>query len=89
MRSAPVIVRGASKPIATIIKTMRSVDLKTHEPAMSHFERSDICVIPAAGVVGEAMVALVLADAFRQKFGGDSIAEIEKNYESYVSTYRP
>ena len=86
---APVVVRGASKPIATIIKTMRSVDLKTHEPAMSHFERSDICVIPAAGVVGEAMVALVLADAFRQKFGGDSIAEIEKNYESYVSTYRP
>ena len=85
---APVIVRGASKPIATIIKTMQSVDLKTHEPAMSHFERSDICVIPAAGVVGEAMVALVLADAFRQKFGGDSIAEIEKNYESYVSTYR-
>jgi chorismate synthase len=56
---------------------------------MSHFERSDICVIPAAGVVGEAMVALVLADAFRQKFGGDSIAEIEKNYEAYVSTYRP
>jgi chorismate synthase len=86
---APVVVRGASKPIATIIKSMRSVDLKTHEPAMSHFERSDICVIPAAGVVGEAMVALVLADAFRQKFGGDSIAEIEKNYESYVSTYRP
>ena len=86
---APVVVRGASKPIATIIKSMRSVDLKTHEPAMSHFERSDICVIPAAGVVGEAMVALVLADAFRQKFGGDSIAEIEKNYESYVNTYRP
>jgi chorismate synthase len=85
---APVVVRGASKPIATIIKTMQSVDLRTHEPAMSHFERSDICVIPAAGVVGEAMVALVLADAFRQKFGGDSIAEIEKNYESYVRTYR-
>jgi chorismate synthase len=86
---APIVVRGASKPIATIIKTMRSVDLKTHEPALSHFERSDICVIPAAGVVGEAMVALVLADAFRQKFGGDSMDEIEKNYESYVNTYRP
>ena len=57
--------------------------------APAHFERSDICVIPAAGVVGEAMVALVLADAFRQKFGGDSIAEIEKNFEAYVNTYRP
>ena len=84
---APIVVRGAAKPIATILKTMRSVDLMTREPVMSHFERSDICVIPSAGVVGEAMVALVLADAFRQKFGGDSIAEIEKNYEAYVSTY--
>ncbi|MFN8634454.1 MAG: chorismate synthase [Chloroflexota bacterium] len=84
---APVIVRGASKPIATIIRTMQSVDLKTREAAMSHFERSDICVIPAAGVVGEAMVALILADAFRQKFGGDSIAEIEKNYAAYVQSY--
>jgi chorismate synthase len=86
---APVVVRGAAKPISTLIKPLPSVDLVTHEPTPAHFERSDICVIPAAGVVGEAMVALVLADAFRQKFGGDSIAEIEKNYESYVNTYRP
>ena len=86
---APVVVRGAAKPISTLIKPLPSVDLITHEPTPAHFERSDVCVIPAAGVVGEAMVALVLADAFRQKFGGDSIAEIEKNYESYVSTYRP
>jgi chorismate synthase len=86
---APVIVRGAAKPISTLIKPLPSVDLITHEPTPAHFERSDICVIPAAGVVGEAMVALVLADAFRQKFGGDSIVEIEKNYEAYVSTYRP
>jgi len=86
---APIIVRGAAKPISTLIKPLPSVDLVTHEPTPAHFERSDICVIPAAGVVGEAMVALVLADAFRQKFGGDSIAEIEKNYEAYVSTYRP
>ena len=85
---APVIVRGAAKPISTLIKPLPSVDLVSHEATPAHFERSDICVIPAAGVVGEAMVALVLADAFRQKFGGDSIAEIEKNYESYVSTYR-
>lgn len=86
---APLIVRGAAKPISTLIKPLPSVDLMTHEATPAHFERSDICVIPAAGVVGEAMVALVLADAFRQKFGGDSIAEIEKNYESYVNTYRP
>jgi chorismate synthase len=86
---APVILRGAAKPISTLIKPLPSVDLITHEPTPAHFERSDICVIPAAGVVGEAMVALVLADAFRQKFGGDSIVEIEKNYEAYVSTYRP
>jgi chorismate synthase len=86
---APIIVRGAAKPISTLIKPLPSVDLVTHEATPAHFERSDICVIPAAGVVGEAMVALVLADAFRQKFGGDSIAEIEKNYESYVNTYRP
>jgi chorismate synthase len=86
---APIIVRGAAKPISTLIKPLPSVDLVSHEETPAHFERSDICVIPAAGVVGEAMVALVLADAFRQKFGGDSIAEIEKNYESYVNTYRP
>jgi chorismate synthase len=86
---APIIVRGAAKPISTLIKPLPSVDLLTHEPTPAHFERSDICVIPAAGVVGEAMVALVLADAFRQKFGGDSIAEIGKNYEAYVNTYRP
>ncbi len=86
---APIVVRGAAKPISTLIKPLPSVDLVTHEATPAHFERSDICVIPAAGVVGEAMVALVLADAFRQKFGGDSIAEIEKNYESYVNTYHP
>ncbi len=86
---APLVVRGAAKPISTLIKPLPSIDLATREESPAHFERSDICVIPAAGVVGEAMVALVVADAFRQKFGGDSIAEIEKNYESYVSTYRP
>jgi chorismate synthase len=86
---APIVVRGAAKPISTLIKPLPSVDLISHEPTPAHFERSDICVIPAAGVVGEAMVALVLADAFRQKFGGDSIAEIEKNYEAYVNTYHP
>jgi chorismate synthase len=85
----PIVVRCAAKPISTLIKPLPSVDLATHEASPAHFERSDICVIPAAGVVGEAMVALVLADAFRQKFGGDRIDEIEKNYKAYVSTYQP
>ncbi|MCC6176591.1 MAG: chorismate synthase [Chloroflexi bacterium] len=86
---APLVVRCAAKPISTLIKPLPSVDLATRQESPAHFERSDICVIPAAGVVGEAMVALVLADAFRQKFGGDSMAEIRQNYEAYVSTYRP
>jgi chorismate synthase len=86
---APLVVRCAAKPISTLIKPLPSVDLATRKESPAHFERSDVCVIPAAGVVGEAMVALILADAFRQKFGGDSIEEIEKNYEAYVSTYQP
>jgi chorismate synthase len=86
---APLVVRCAAKPISTLIKPLPSIDITTLKESPAHFERSDVCVIPAAGVVGEAMVALVLADAFRQKFGGDSIDEIEKNYEAYVSTYRP
>lgn len=85
---APVVVRCAAKPIATLIKPLPSVDLATREASPAHVERSDVCVVPAAGVVGEAMVALVLADAFRQKFGGDSMAEIMKNHDAYVATYR-
>lgn len=86
---APLVVRCAAKPISTLIKPLPSVDLATRQESPAHFERSDVCVIPAAGVVGEAMVALTLADAFRQKFGGDSMTEIEQNYEAYVRTYRP
>ncbi len=86
---APLVVRCATKPISTLINPLPSVDLATKEPAPAHVERSDVCVVPAAGVVGEAMVALVLADAFREKFGGDSVAEIRRNYEAYVDTYRP
>lgn len=85
---APVVVRCAAKPISTLIKPLPSVDLATHEHSPAHVERSDVCVVPAAGVVGEAMVALVLADGFRQKFGGDSLAEIRRNYDAYVATYR-
>jgi chorismate synthase len=86
---APLVVRCAAKPISTLIKPLPSVDLATKEESPAHVERSDVCVVPAAGVVGEAMVALVLMDAFRQKFGGDSIDEIRRNVESYVATYQP
>ncbi|HSR22885.1 MAG TPA: chorismate synthase, partial [Candidatus Eisenbacteria bacterium] len=65
---------------------MRSVDLATRERADAHYERSDVCVVPAAGVIGEAMVALTLADAFLEKFGGDSVAEIERNVRGYLAS---
>ena len=72
----PLIVRGAMKPLPTLTKPLRSVDIATHEPAEALRERTDSCTVPAAGVVGEAMVALVLADAYRQKFGGDHIDDV-------------
>src|SRR5437762_2935480 len=86
---SPLVVRGAAKPISTLIHPLPSVDLVTHEPQPAHVERSDVCVLPAAGVVGEAMVALVVADALRQKFGGDSMAEVRRNFDGYVAGYRP
>jgi chorismate synthase len=76
-------VRGFLKPISTLRRPLESVDLSTREPALAAYERSDVAVIPAAGVVGEAMVALVLAGAFLEKFGGDSLAETRRNYEGY------
>lgn len=80
----PVVVHGFMKPISTLLKPLATVDLKTHETARAHYERSDICVVPAAGVVGEAMVALVLAGALLEKFGGDSMGELRRNVESYL-----
>jgi chorismate synthase len=85
----PVVVRGYCKPISTLIHPLPSADLATHQPRPAHVERSDVVVVAAAGVVGEAMVAMALADAFRQKFGGDSVAEIERNYSAYQRTYLP
>ena len=73
---APLIVRGAMKPLPTLTKPLRSVDTKTHAPAQALRERTDSCTVPAAGVVGEAMVALVLADAYRRKFGGDHVDDV-------------
>jgi chorismate synthase len=80
-----IFVRGLLKPISTLRRPLESVDLRTREPALAAYERSDVAVVPAAGVIGEAMVALVLAQAFLEKFGGDSIGETRRNYEGYVA----
>ncbi|MEQ8330252.1 MAG: chorismate synthase [Longimicrobiales bacterium] len=81
----PVRVRGAMKPIATLRKRLPSVDLRDGSEGDAAVERSDVCAVPAAAVVGEAMVALVLADAFLEKFGGDSLGEIRRNFDQYVA----
>ncbi len=78
-----VVIRGYLKPISTLRKALGTADMVTKEPVQAAYERSDWCVVPAGGVAGEAMVALVLADAFLQKFGGDSLAEMRRNFESY------
>jgi chorismate synthase len=85
----PVVVRAALKPISTLANPLPSVDLLTADEVQAHYERSDVCVVPAAGVVGEAMVAIVLARAVLEKFGGDSLAETKRNHEEYVKTVRP
>ena len=82
----PIDLRVAIKPISTMKKPMPSIDLKTKEKVEAHYERSDVCVVPAAGVIGEAVVALTLADAFLEKFGGDSMAELERNHRSYLES---
>jgi chorismate synthase len=80
----PLIVRGAMKPLPTLTKPLRSVDTETHEPAQALRERTDSCTVPAAGVVGEAMVAFVLADAYRAKFGGDHIDDVREALDAYT-----
>ena len=78
-----VVIRGFLKPISTLRKPLGTANLVTKEPVQAAYERSDWCVVPAGGVAGEAMVALVLAGAFLQKFGGDSLAETRRNFENY------
>ncbi|MPN20170.1 Chorismate synthase [bioreactor metagenome] len=78
-------VRAAMKPIATVPRALRTLDTSTGEPAVAHHQRSDVCAVPAAGVVAEAMVALVLADACLEKFGGDSVAETRRNHQAYLA----
>jgi len=81
-------VSGYMKPIATLMKPLRSVDLSTMTEALATVERSDVCAVPAAAVVGEAMVGLVLADAFLEKFGGDSVREVAQNFGAYLEHVR-
>jgi len=81
-------VRAAMKPIATVPRALRTVDVATGEAAVAHHQRSDVCAVPAAGIVAEAMVALVLADAVLEKFGGDSLGETRRNLEGYLGSLR-
>jgi len=84
----PIIVRAAMKPIPTQRKPLRSVDIISKKSSGAAYERSDICAVPAAGVIGEAMVALTIAAAFLEKFGGDSMTETRRNYASYMEYVR-
>jgi chorismate synthase len=78
-------VKAAMKPISTVPRALRTIDTSTGEAAVAHHQRSDVCAVPAAGVVAEAMVALVLADAAAEKFGGDSVVEARRNHQGYLA----
>jgi chorismate synthase len=79
-------VRAAMKPISTVPRALKTVDVSTGEEAKAHHQRSDVCAVPAAGVVAEAMVALTIANAVLEKFGGDSITETRRNMLSYLES---
>ena len=81
-------VRAAMKPISTVPRALRTIDVATGEEAVAHHQRSDVCAVPAAGIVAEAMVALVLAEAVLEKFGGDSVAETRRNAQGYLDALR-
>jgi chorismate synthase len=83
-----ILVRGLLKPISTLRRPLESVDLNTRESVAAAYERSDVCVVPAAGVIGEAMVAFVIAQVMLEKFGGDSLRETKRNYEGYLQQVR-
>ena len=83
----PIVARAAVKPIPTLAHPLPSADVRTGENVeATRYERSDVCVVPAAGVVGEAMLAIALADAWLEKFGGDSLAEVRRNHDAYLAT---
>ncbi len=86
----PIVVRVAVKPIASLAHPLPTVDISTQENVEEgRYERSDVCVVPAAGVVGEAMLAIALTEAWLEKFGGDSLAEMRANVEAYTARTRP
>jgi chorismate synthase len=80
----PIIVRSGMKPIPTLRRPLNSVDIITKEPFEAAYERADVCAVPAASVIGEAVVSMVIADAFLEKFGGDHMEEVTRNYRSYL-----
>jgi chorismate synthase len=80
-----IIVRGYMKPISTLKKPLNTIDIDTKKCVKSSTERSDVCAVPSAGVIAEAMCAFVISNAFLEKFGGDSVTEIKRNYDSYVA----
>ncbi|HEY2387741.1 MAG TPA: chorismate synthase [Candidatus Binatia bacterium] len=81
---APLVARVAFKPLSTLMKPLQSVDVRTKQETKGNLERSDVCAIPAAAVIAEAVVAFVVADAFLEKFGGDSLVEIRRNHQGYL-----
>ena len=81
----PLVVRVAMKPISTLMRPLGTVDVATGEKAQAVAERSDVTAVPAMGVIAEAMLAIVLADAFLEKFGGDSLPEVRRNHDGYLS----
>jgi chorismate synthase len=84
----PLVARAAMKPLSTLRSPLRSVDVATKEAVEAVVERSDVCAVPAAGIIGEAMMAIVLAQAFLEKFGGDSLEEIRRNYQAYQDSLK-
>jgi chorismate synthase len=81
----PIVVRVAMKPISTLMKPLNTVDVATGQKAEATAERSDVTAVPAMGVIAEAMLAIVLAEAMLEKFGGDSMREMRRNYDGYLS----
>ncbi len=84
----PLRVRVAFKPLSTLMRPLRSADIRTKAEAVGTIERSDVCAIPAAAVIAEAVVAFEIAAAFLDKFGGDSLAEVTRNYRGYLDQVR-
>jgi len=83
-----IVLRASMKPISTLMRPLGTIEMKTREPAQAVAERSDVTAVPAMGVIAEAMTAFVIAQAFLEKFGGDSLGETRRNYENYVAGLR-